>query len=518
MTTSAGNGSTRSGVSAEALIAAMKAHRVGGTYWGARPALPEPGYVVVKIRDPNARRDAVASLGPGPRVFHWPPGDIDPWHVLAGAAEAILDADDEVALLARIAGTRVRCLGIGRFAGISDDSVLEAAVRAHLIDSVTYVDPFTGEPIDALEAVGLCGFWRRLIDSNRSLAAAFGFAAWKRRTVRALLWGGAQADLFRRSLTSLSDGAEVAVWRTRVGAQLLRRLEDAGALLVEVEDGFIRSAGLGAECVPPLSIVVDRLGAYFDPSRPSDLERIIEAGDFPAALLERARSLRRLIVESRISKYETGGSAAPLASDGRRQILVPGQVEDDRAVVLGGQGLSSNLQLLKRVRAISPGARIIYKPHPDVEAGHRQGGIGDALCLTVADEVVRNQPISGLIDSVDEVHVNTSLAGFEALLRGKPVTTHGVPFYAGWGLTRDLGIVPPRRTARRSLDELVAAAMLIYPRYLDPVTRLPCPPEVLLRRLTDQSARPRQGVLVTLRRMQGAVQRRARALGQRLVG
>ncbi len=85
---------------------------------------------------------------------------------------------------------------------------------------------------------------------------------------------------------------------------------------------------------------------------------------------------------------------------------------------------------------------------------------------------------------VDEVHVNTSLAGFEALLRGKAVTTYGVPFYAGWGLTRDLGPVPARRTAKRSIDELVGATLLMYPRYLDPVTGLPCPAEVVVERLS----------------------------------
>jgi capsular polysaccharide export protein len=179
--------------------------------------------------------------------------------------------------------------------------------------------------------------------------------------------------------------------------------------------------------------------------------------------------------------------------------------------MLGGQGLTSNLELLKRVRAISPGARIIYKPHPDVQAGHRRGAIADEQCLKVADHIVRNQPISGLIDAVDEVHVNTSLAGFEALLRGKPVTTHGVPFYAGWGLTTDLGSVPARRTARRGLDELVAAALLVYPRYLDPVTGLPCPPEILIRRLTEQPA-ARPHALVTLRRLQGRLQQKVRAL------
>ena len=41
----------------------------------------------------------------------------------------------------------------------------------------------------------------------------------------------------------------------------------------------------------------------------------------------------------------------------------------------------------------------------------------------------------------DRVVCMTSLMGFEALLRGIPVTTFGRPFYAGWGLTRDLGIL-----------------------------------------------------------------------------
>jgi len=107
-----------------------------------------------------------------------------------------------------------------------------------------------------------------------------------------------------------------------------------------------------------------------------------------------------------------------------------------------------------------------------------------------------------LIDTVDEVHCITSLAGFEALLRGKQVTTHGVPFYAGWGLTTDLGPIPSRRRRRRSLDELVAAALIFYPTYVDPVTRLPCPPEIVVRRIAngdDSQAAPLEG----LRKLQG---------------
>ena len=89
-----------------------------------------------------------------------------------------------------------------------------------------------------------------------------------------------------------------------------------------------------------------------------------------------------------------------------------------------------------------------------------------------------------------------------ARLRGKEVTTHGQPFYAGWGLTRDLAPANPRRTRARSLDELVAATLVGYPRYVDPVTRLPCPPEVLIQRIVAGQARVRSPLII-LREWQG---------------
>jgi capsular polysaccharide export protein len=229
--------------------------------------------------------------------------------------------------------------------------------------------------------------------------------------------------------------------------------------------------------------------------------------------LDRARELRRLIVEAGIGKYGRGKAAVARPDGNRRLILVPGQVEDDRAVQAGGCGLVSNLDLLRKVREDAPDAYILYKPHPDVVAGHRRGSIPERLCLRHADEVVGEVPIGSLIETVDEVHVNTSLAGFEALLRLKPVTTHGVPFYAGWGLTRDLGPVPSRRTRLRTLDELVAAVLLLYPRYLDPVTGLPCPAEIVVSRLSvEPDADP--GVVVAMRRLQGKFMRRLRSLVQ----
>jgi capsular polysaccharide export protein len=91
--------------------------------------------------------------------------------------------------------------------------------------------------------------------------------------------------------------------------------------------------------------------------------------------------------------------------------------------------------------------------------------------------------------------------------------TYGVPFYAGWGLTVDHGPVPSRRTTPRSLDELVAATLLIYPRYLDPLSGLPCPAEVVVVRLAQQGEDD-DSLLVGVRRLQGKLMRRLRSLVQ----
>ena len=392
-------------------------------------------------------------------------------------------------------------------------SELRSRFRREVLEPYDYVDPFTNESMTVGEAIQLCGFWRALIESNRDIGCAVGFAFWKRPTAAPLLWSGRDAPAFVSRMRDIDPSRSIAVWKSRTPPTFLEELERSTLKLIEVEDGFIRSSGLGADCIPPLSIVVDRLGVHFDPKRPTDLECLIQEGPFPADLIERARLLRDLIAKSGIGKYGVAGSAVERRRGERVQILVPGQVEDDRAVTSGEGPVKTNLELLRSVRERWPDAYIIYKPHPDVDAGHRLGILDDSVALRFANEIVRDASINSLISAADEIHVISSLAGFEALLRGKAVTTYGAPFYAGWGLTSDLGLVPARRTARRSLDELVAAVLLLYPRYLDPVTGLPCPPEVLVRRLSEGAGSHRHGIVVQLRRFQGRWKKRLARVG-----
>jgi capsular polysaccharide export protein len=241
--------------------------------------------------------------------------------------------------------------------------------------------------------------------------------------------------------------------------------------------------------------VIDDLGIYFDPARESRLERLIaEASALPDAEIERARRLIARIRAVGLSKYNLSEGGAPLEPG---TILVPGQVEDDASIRLGAGEVRTNIGLLQRVREANPGARIVYKPHPDVEAGLRAGRVDEGAVRELADAIVAGDPARLLGPGV-RVWTMTSLLGFEALLRGNEVTTLGAPFYAGWGLTRDLGPIPARRTARPGLAALAHAALIGYPRYLDPVSGLPCPAEVALERLAVGQGPRRGGILARL--------------------
>ena len=240
--------------------------------------------------------------------------------------------------------------------------------------------------------------------------------------------------------------------------------------------------------MPPLSLAIDEPGIYYDASRPSGLEDILNHAEIDAVLLAEARQLGRRVVEAKITKYNLAAATGlpPLPQE-RQKILVIGQVADDEAVRLGIPGGMApdhhvNASLLAAVRRRHPAGFVIFKPHPDAERLGRAGALTAEQERRDADWIARDFTLELLYSAVDRVETFGSLAGFEALLRGLPVTVHGMPFYAGWGLTEDL-LSCPRRIRRRSLDELVAAALILYPRYFDPESGLPCPPQVALDRI-----------------------------------
>jgi capsular polysaccharide export protein len=213
--------------------------------------------------------------------------------------------------------------------------------------------------------------------------------------------------------------------------------------------------------------VIDDIGIYFDATRPSRLERILESELPDAGEVHRARNLRERIVKLDLTKYNLSQNAWTRPVSDKPVLLVVGQVETDASIRLGSPEVRSNVELLRRVRLENPSAYIVYKPHPDVLAGLRRHGDGERDALAFADEVLAGPVSLGqLMGQVDEVHTMTSLLGFEALIRGAKVVCHGLPFYAGWGLTEDR-IPCPRRTRRLTVAELVHGALISYPRYFN---------------------------------------------------
>jgi len=209
---------------------------------------------------------------------------------------------------------------------------------------------------------------------------------------------------------------------------------------------------------------MDRRGMYYDATRESDLECLLQCTQFAPGLLARAAALRERIVASGITKYSVGERA--WRRPGRaRVILVPGQVESDASLRLGARSIRTNLALVRAVRAANPDGYLVYKPHPDVAAGLRARGTHEQHVRDFCDEVVTEVAMGTLLGQVDEVHVLTSLAGFEALLRGRRVVCYGLPFYAGWGLTQDFESLP-RRRRRLTVDQLVAGTLIVYPTYV----------------------------------------------------
>ena len=306
---------------------------------------------------------------------------------------------------------------------------LENLVHAALVEYPRYLDPETGRRCEPERLIEWLGLQRRLRSRFPATVFAAGFPYYKKRILRDYFQGSAVC--FVRTCDQAPDEATVAVWgRGRgVNKQSVIRLEDA----------FVRSVGLGADLIKPLSLVMDAEGLYYDATVPSGLERLLETTPFPADLLARAQRLRERIVAEGLTKYNVGTAdwRRPMGAD--RVILVPGQVESDAAIRYGAPEIKTNMGLLQAVREENPGAHVVYKPHPDVVAGLRKQGFKEGLATRWCDEVVTDVSMGKLLSDVDEVHVLTSLAGFEALLRGKAVTCYGQPFYAGWGTDKRPG-------------------------------------------------------------------------------
>lgn len=423
----------------------------------------------------------------------------DPVHPskLIEHAEAVYTVTSQVGFEALIWGKRVRCFGMPFYAGwgLTDDELpaperrepvtLEQLVHAALVKYPRYIDPVTMTPCEPERSFAHVGLQRRKRQEFPQQISALGFSRWKRPFIQRFLQGS--DVVFAKTPPAISQSQSspaIALWGSADAPAL-----PLNATILRIEDGFLRSSGLGADLVRPLSLVIDDIGIYYDATRPSRLEHILVTQVLDDAAVQRAEELRDRIIELDLTKYNLGHEAWDRPNGLSPVILVVGQVETDASIRLGSPEVRSNVELLRRVREENPSAYIVYKPHPDVLAGLRRQGDGEGAALAFADEVLaRPVSLGQLLGQVDEVHTITSLLGFEALIRGVKVVCHGLPFYACWGLTEDR-MSCPRRTRRLTSAELVHGALIAYPRYFNYERDCFVEPEQAVEQLATMASR-----------------------------
>ncbi|GHA12431.1 capsular polysaccharide biosynthesis protein [Oceanisphaera arctica] len=421
---------------------------------------------------------------------------VNPFALMA-AVSKVYTVTSQLGFEALLAGKPVVCFGAPFYAGwgVTDDRVaiprrgeprtVPQLLAAAYLRYCRYVDPITGERCELEDLLDLILAQRSPVPIVDTLYAV-GFSLWRRRFTPRFLSRYARDVKFVDRLPAGSnsfghsqnmdsrlrgnDKEAVLVWGRRFESELAN-----GALPVwRMEDGFLRSVGLGSDLRRPGSLVVDNLGMYYDPRTPSAIERYLAGHDFSALELQLGEQLVIHFREQALTKYNVGDNARPQwrqQAAGRPIILVPGQVDDDASIQLGSPFVKGNAALLQAVRRDHPEAFIVFKPHPDVVSGNRKGQVPDAVLECCADTVETRAGIVACLDECDTVHTLTSLTGLEALIRGKPVTVWGQPFYAGWGLTLDMHPVE-RRGRALPLAALVYATYAWYPTYVDYATGL----------------------------------------------
>ena len=362
---------------------------------------------------------------------------------------------------------------------------IEQLIHAVLIDYCRYIHPETKELCQPEELIDWIKSQRELQKKLPTKSIGIGFTPWKASQVKRYL----PNIRFRPRINTLKNKKnKIIVW----GKKRIEKNNLGVDSIIRVEDGFIRSVGLGANLIESSSLIFDKKGIYYDGENLSDLEDTLNKIKITPEEKLRANKLLESLVKLKITKYNLKGKDwdAKKKNKNKEIILALGQVESDASIKFGippDSNINSNLELIKVTRETFPKSYLIYKPHPDVAKLLRKKGKNDNRIREYCDEIVDDICIEKMYKKIDRLSVMTSLGGFEGLIRGIPVTTWGIPFYAGWGLTDDKlkehEWIKKKRNRVLSLEELIYGCLINYPLYISKLSGRLCSPEQAIKEL-----------------------------------
>lgn len=282
----------------------------------------------------------------------------------------------------------------------------------------------------------------------------------------------------------------VLAWGNKPSSNLALALARRRSIpILRLEDGFI--FGVTPRTGKRLSLVIDDLGIYYDSTHPSRLEGLI-INQLTDQHSRRAQNLRTLWIKHSISKYNHAPIWVRPTDEWFKKpfVLLVDQTKGD-ASITGAMATSHSFRImLEAALAQTDIPNILIKAHPEVVSGHKIGHFDYSTTTDINQNprvrvMAQDFNLGSVINQAAAVYTVSSQAGFEGLLWGKPVHTFGMPFYAGWGLTNDHLSKPLRRSELISLEQLIVAALISYPRYVDPTTNLLCEVEDVIHHLAS---------------------------------
>ena len=371
-------------------------------------------------------------------------------------------------------------------------SILELFTAAYVL-YCNYINPYTGKQGTIFDVINYLNKIKVINNKLRGTINLIGFSFWKKRVLLPYL----QLPSIKLSYHSINQFIKIVNDRNQKlkiqnqklliwgqgKKKLLSFINDMNP--IRIEDGFVRSLGLGSNLNMPFSLVIDELGIYFNSNNISELEFLLANKQLTKAQIQKGQNIRYLLVKTRLGKYNVGQNMKIRPDNDKKVILIPGQVEDDASILYGSPIIKTNIDLIKIVRKNNPNDYIIYKPHPDVLSGNRKGMVDSTEINKYVDKTIEFVDIIDCIEQIDEIHTMTSLAGFEALIRDKKVICYGQPFYSSWGLTIDKYPVS-RRVRNLTLDELIYIVMYEYAVYIHPDSLEFTEPEILINYLNTK--------------------------------
>ena len=271
-------------------------------------------------------------------------------------------------------------------------------------------------------------------------------------------------------------GAFYGWGRKKSGKKAVKLATKLNTSFVLLEDGFIRSLALGVEGSPSFSIVEDDVGIYYDATTPSRLENILNSYDFQSdeKLMLQAREAIALIQKHHISKYNNAKDLPQnYFSQDEQRVLVIAQTAGDASLKYGMLENFTTDEMIESALRENPDATVYVKVHPDVLSGKKKSDTDVEKVKERCRVIEENFNPIALLKNFSKVYTKTSGMGFEALLVGCECVCFGMPFYAGWGVTTDKSVCSRRKT-KHSVEEIFAAAYILYTRYYNPYKKREC--------------------------------------------